>query len=292
MQINALKLIIFIILALCISGCAETVNLHTEQGTDSIEVISRFWFYIRVGLSLIFVLIGVFSLFIEEAKWLVFLGFCTIALLTSVGLLTTVTRNDFLSDSELVAAKDRYQEMSQLELNYSQYEQRRKLGAERYKLKKQIEKAKNNINILKQDKLEQVLPLKQEYAKMYSQYYPQLTDQLKNIEINDHETLLRNCDQYLKICSLLSRVAKLDYYINKLNNRLDEIKINLIKLDDNLWDLERTFELSQIFSSDELENVEKLIAETQGKINSEVPPPERQDIANLEEKILSNILSS
>jgi hypothetical protein len=56
--------------------------------------------------------------------------------------------------------------------------------------------------------------------------------------------------------------------------------------------MERTFELSQIFSDEELEGVERLIEETKGKIDSQVPPPERQDIAGLEEKIFNNILRS
>jgi hypothetical protein len=56
--------------------------------------------------------------------------------------------------------------------------------------------------------------------------------------------------------------------------------------------MERTLELAQIFSDEELESVEQLIEETKGKIDSQVPPPEKQDIAGLEEQIFDNILRS
>ncbi|MFB6277210.1 MAG: hypothetical protein ABEI32_13820 [Halothece sp.] len=293
MQKNSLKLLLFIVLTIGASGCAETVYLNTDKGVDSIEVISNFWVYCRLLVSLLVIALGLMCVLIaEEGKWTIFIICSFIAILVSFGLLNTVTKNDFASNPELVIANERYQEMSELELTYKEYKQKKQLGTDRYNLKKQIDKAKRNIDILKQDRKEKVLPLKEEYSKMYSQYYPQLATELKETVINSHEELLRNCDNNLELCSLLNRVAKLSYYIEKLNDRLNEIRINLIKLDNNLWDLERTFELSQIFSNDELEHVEKLIQETQGKIDSQVPPPQKQDIASLEAEIFSNILGS
>ncbi len=171
-------------------------------------------------------------------------------------------------------------------------QQRQQLGTEQYNLQIQIEKTKTQIVGLKQDRDQKVLPLKQKYSTMYEEYYPKLSHQLPEIEVHTHEELLKNCEQYLELCSSLNRVAKLQYYISKLDDKLKQIGVNIIKLDDNIWDMERTLELAQIFSKEELESVERLIEETKGKIDSQVPPPERQDIAGLEEKIFNNILRS
>jgi predicted nuclease with TOPRIM domain len=159
-------------------------------------------------------------------------------------------------------------------------------------LKAQIEKTKKNIVSLKQDRDKKVLPLEMNYMQMHDQYYPYLTQKLPEIGIRNHEELLKNCEQYLELCSLLNRVAKLQYYISKLDDKLKQIGANIIKLDDNVWNMERTLELAQIFSDEELESVEQLIEETKGKIDSQVPPPEKQDIAGLEEQIFDNILRS
>lgn len=159
-------------------------------------------------------------------------------------------------------------------------------------LKAQIEKTKKNIVSLKQDRDKKVLPLEMNYMQMHDQYYPYLTQKLPEIGIRNHEELLKNCEQYLELCSLLNRVAKLQYYISKLDDKLKQIGANIIKLDDNVWNMERTLELAQIFSDEELESVEQLIEETKGTIDSQVPPPEKQDVAGLEEQIFNDILRS
>lgn len=166
------------------------------------------------------------------------------------------------------------------------------LETEKYNLQVEIEKAKTQIEFLKKDRDQKILPLKQEYSIMYNEYYPKLSQQLPDIGIKTHEELLRNCEQYLGLCSSLNRVAKLQYYISKLDDKIKQIGANLIKLDDNVWNMERTLELSQIFTNEELKTVEQLIEETKGKIDSQVPLPEKQDIAGLEEQIFNNILKS
>jgi len=314
MQAKLFKIGLILFLVIGISGCGETVHISTDHGTKSIQVISDFLFY------LLWIISGIgcplFAYFLikfmnamdkspmDEGYSTVFaVGFSFILLLTLAYQFSTYdpgetgvfSRSQFLENSELVNAKKTYEEKSQLEqleLNKKKYQQRQLLGENGYNLKIQIEKAKQNIASLKEDREQKVLPLKQNYSRMYDQYYPQLSQQLPETGIRNHEELLKNCEQYLELCSSLNRVAKLQYYIGKLDDKLKQIGANIIKLDDNVWNMERTFELSQIFSDEELEGVERLIEETKGKIDSQVPPPERQDIAGLEEKIFNNILRS
>jgi len=307
MQENLLKIGLILLLVISTTGCAETVYLSTDYGTESITVFSDFWFYARMLLFGIIMFIGFISMGMPWgldgnspsdsslryktckviSSIVIFIVFVCIGLaFYPSGNNTNVnyhafTRSEFLSNSELVNANQRYQEMLRL-----------KLDNQAYQLKVQIDKAKTNIASLKQDRDQKVLPLKQNYSQMYDQYYPQLAQQLRKIRIQTHEELLKNCEQYLELCSSLNRVAKLQYYISKLDDKLKQIGANIIKLDDNVWNMERTFELSQIFSDEELEGVEKLIEETKGKIDSQVPPPEKQDVAGLEEQIFNDILRS
>lgn len=311
MQAKLFKIGLILFLVIGISGCGETVHISTDHGTKSIQVISDFLFY------LLWIISGIgcplFAYFLikfmnamdkspmDEGYSTVFaVGFSFILLLTLAYQFSTYdpgetgvfSRSQFLENSELVNAKKTYGEMSQLGLNYKEYQQRQQLGENGYDLRVQIEKTKTNIASLKQDRDQKILPLKQNYSRMYDQYYPQLSQQLPEKGIRSHEELLKNCEQYLELCSSINRVAKLQYYISKLDDKLKQIGANIIKLDDNVWNMERNFELSQIFSDKELEGVEQLIEETKGKIDSQVPPPERQDIAGLEEQIFKTILRS
>jgi hypothetical protein len=306
MQAKLFKIGLILFLVIGTTGCGETVYISTDHGTKSIQVISDFLFYLLWIISGIPLFAYFYFLIKLDNKSpmdyvnVFGVGFSFIVLLTLLstydpGVTGLFNRSQFLANSELVNAKKTYEEKSQLEqleLNKKKYQQRQLLGENGYNLKIQIEKAKQNIASLKEDREQKVLPLKQNYSRMYDQYYPQLSQQLPETGIRNHEELLKNCEQYLELCSSLNRVAKLQYYIGKLDDKLKQIGANIIKLDDNVWNMERTFELSQIFSDEELEGVERLIEETKGKIDSQVPPPERQDIAGLEEKIFNNILRS
>lgn len=313
MQAKLFKIGLILLLFICTTGCTETVYLSTNNGIESIKVLSIFGtinqilvIILDVSLMLIFAISWIYAEKNKDnaekresyhrALWIAVYSFCAI-FVTSICYSyliesSTLTRFQFLGNPELVNASKKYQEMLQLGLNNQEYQQRQQLGENGYDLKVQIDKAKQNIVSLKKDRDQKVLPLKQNYSQMYEQYYPQLAQQLPKTGIRSHEELLKNCEQYLELCSSINRVAKLQYYIGKLDDKLKQIGANIIKLDDNVWNMERTFELSQIFSDEELEGVEKLIEETKGKIDSQVPPPERQDIAGLEEKIFNNILRS
>jgi len=248
------------------TGCGETVYISTDHGTKSIQVISDFLFYLLWIISGIPLFAYFYFLIKLDNKSpmdyvnVFGVGFSFIVLLTLLstydpGVTGLFNRSQFLANSELVNAKKTYEEKSQLEqleLNKKKYQQRQLLGENGYNLKIQIEKAKQNIASLKEDREQKVLPLKQNYSRMYDQYYPQLSQQLPETGIRNHEELLKNCEQYLELCSSLNRVAKLQYYIGKLDDKLKQIGANIIKLDDNVWNMERTFELSQIFSDEEL----------------------------------------
>ncbi len=287
MQAKLFKIGLILFLVIGTTGCGETVYISTDHGTKSIQVISDFLFYLLWIISGIPLFAYFYFLIKLDNKSpmdyvnVFGVGFSFIVLLTLLstydpGVTGLFNRSQFLANSELVNAKKTYEEKSQLEqleLNKKKYQQRQLLGENGYNLKIQIEKAKQNIASLKEDREQKVLPLKQNYSRMYDQYYPQLSQQLPETGIRNHEELLKNCEQYLELCSSLNRVAKLQYYIGKLDDKLKQIGANIIKLDDNVWNMERTFELSQIFSDEELEGVERLIEETKGKIDSQVPPP-------------------
>lgn len=296
MQSKLFKIGLILCLVIGITGCAETVYLTPDNGIESIKVISVFWYYIRWSLCVISALIAL--LFVGEyfrqydaTLWLGTLIFIFIGILFYVGTLNPlalISGSENLSPLVKAVTRSKFKTDPQ----FQEYWQRQQFEADRYDLKVQIGKAQTSIASLKQDRSQKVLPLKQNYSQMYDQYYPQLAQQLPETGIRSHEELLKNCEQYLELCSSLNRVAKLQYYINKLDDKLKQIGANIIKLDDNVWNMERTFELSQIFSDEELESVEQLIEETKGKIDSQVPPPEKQDVAGLEEQIFNDILRS
>ncbi|MFO0450607.1 MAG: hypothetical protein ACK52I_18430 [Pseudomonadota bacterium] len=266
MQAKLFKIGLILFLVIGTTGCGETVYISTDHGTKSIQVISDFLFYLLWIISGIPLFAYFYFLIKLDNKSpmdyvnVFGVGFSFIVLLTLLstydpGVTGLFNRSQFLANSELVNAKKTYEEKSQLEqleLNKKKYQQRQLLGENGYNLKIQIEKAKQNIASLKEDREQKVLPLKQNYSRMYDQYYPQLSQQLPETGIRNHEELLKNCEQYLELCSSLNRVAKLQYYIGKLDDKLKQIGANIIKLDDNVWNMERTFELSQIFSDEEL----------------------------------------
>ncbi len=307
MQTKLLKIGLILFLVIGLSGCAETVYLITDHGIESTTVMRDIWFSIRWVLGVISAFFGISIMFLlliglifpsnddiptPMGVWAFLFGCLIVGYFSFAGFGDTVLQSEFTNDPKLVAANQKYQEMVKLGLNLQEYQQRQQLGADRYELKVQIRKAQTSINSLKQDRDQKVLPLKQNYSQMYNQYYPQLAQQLPGTGIRNHEELLKNCEQYLELCSSLNRVAKLQYYIGKLDDKLKQIGANIIKLDDNVFDMERTFEVSQIFSDEELEGVERLIEETKGKIDSQVPPPEKQDVAGLEKQIFNDILRS
>jgi len=154
-------------------------------------------------------------------------------------------------------------------------------------------KIEKMIASLKEKREEKVVPLKEKYLKMYNQEHPEVAREIEKIGYQNYEEFLRNCENnFMEVCSKLDHVAKLSYYMDKLDEKREEIRIKISNLKENRWDLERRIELSQVFSNDELENIENLLKDTRNLINSQISVPEKQDIASIEKDILENILSN
>lgn len=161
----------------------------------------------------------------------------------------------------------------------------------------QLKKKKLNIEkmitSLQKNQKEEVASLKEKYLKMYNEEYPAVAREIEKIGYQNHEEFLRDCENnFMEVCSKLHHVAKLSYYMEKLEEKRREIEIKILKLKQNRWDIERRIELSQVFSTDELENIENLLKDTRNLINSQISVPEKQDVASIEKNIVEDILSN
>ena len=171
MQAKLLKIGLILFLVIGISGCGETVYLSTDNGTGSITVYSDFWYYAKVLSGFLIWLIGViwiaglwisnlsensntdkctiFTLFFGSIVFFIVFFFTGAAFFPVPNQNSdhhVFTRSEFLANSKLVNASQRYQEISKTGLNYKEYQQRHQLGENGYDLRVQIDQAKQKLS--------------------------------------------------------------------------------------------------------------------------------------------------
>ena len=156
---------------------------------------------------------------------------------------------------------------------------------------KKLNKVEKMMSSLEKDR-KYVLDIKDDYSERAKKLYPEVSKGVVKSGYKSHKEFLIDCDKYyIDLCSKLDRLAKLLYYRSKLEDKLEEIRIQSQKLDDIKWDIGRKIELSQIFSDQELEEIEQLIEKTEDSIEKRVSSPEKQDIASIEEKVFKESLA-
>ncbi|HBE19713.1 MAG TPA: hypothetical protein DEG17_24100 [Cyanobacteria bacterium UBA11149] len=159
-------------------------------------------------------------------------------------------------------------------------------------IKKKIAEGKTVLSSLRYRRNYELKSLYDEYDRDYREYYEKLRNQLQASSINKHEDLLRQCEKYIETCNLLERVAILRYSMNWLDEKIANIDLQIGKLDQNIWKLNKKIELSAIASREEQDKVNQLIVSTKVILEEQITPPEAQDTAKLQQEIFDQVVNS
>ncbi|MFB2973218.1 hypothetical protein ACE1CD_30005 [Aerosakkonema sp. BLCC-F183] len=159
-------------------------------------------------------------------------------------------------------------------------------------IKNKIEEAENLLRQLQSRRSNELQSIYDRYSSEHQTYYEKLREELPRLGISNHEELLRQCDKYIVTCNLLERTAILQYSLNWLKTKIDKVDLQIGKLDQNIWRLNKKLELSAIASPEDQDKVNELIAYTKVILEEQIAPPEAEDPAKLQKEIFNNIVKS
>ncbi len=157
-------------------------------------------------------------------------------------------------------------------------------------LKDKIQKAQTQLDSLT-ERRKQINTLYDEYDRQLDEYLDKLSNKLPSLGIESHENLLRQCDQYIETCNWLERAAILKYSMDWIKNKIDKTDLQIGKLDQIIWKLNKKIELSAIASPEEQAKVDELIVSTTAILEKQITPPEAQDTAKLQQEIFDQVIN-
>lgn len=155
---------------------------------------------------------------------------------------------------------------------------------------RKIKQGENVVKTLKKRRNSDLQPLYDNYSEEYDTYYELLKYDIRDINVDSHGELLRNCTEHYQICNELERAAILRHSMQWLDGKIKKVDFQVSELEQNIWKMEKKVELSLVASSEEQAEVSNLIASTETLIEENITPPEAQDVAKIEQEIFNSLI--
>ena len=112
---------------------------------------------------------------------------------------------------------------------------------------------------------------------------------LKSSPLKSHQELLEKKADFKELYNYLERLSILEYNTQWLRTNLKKAEDSVLDLEQAEWKLEHFIEMSKVTSEEELEMISKAILTANITLDKEIPTPQRQDLASIQQKIFNDV---